>query len=151
MADPTHDPDPGQRSTGRPRPHPSSSGHPSRGRPASAVITDARSASSQEISTRIRRYSITMGFRMACFVAMVFVHGWLRWLLLAFAVFLPYIAVVLANQSDQRTAGRRVEQGAPEDAPQLTVGEEIQTVDGEVVAGSVVPDEDDEEREGRVA
>jgi hypothetical protein len=98
----------------------------------------------------MRRYAITMAFRTACFVSMVFVQGWLRWALLAGAVLLPYIAVVLANQSDQRSKGARVEQGAPLDAPQLTVGDDVRVVDGEVVAGSVGEDDDDRP-EGRVA
>jgi hypothetical protein len=150
VADPTYDPDPGQHSSGRPRSHPAPSGQPHRGKPAATVITDARSASSREISSRIRRYSITMAFRMACFVAMVLVHGWLRWSLLGLAVFLPYIAVVLANQSDQRSTRNEVEQGAPVDAPQLTTGEQVDLIDGEVLEGSVVEDERDEP-EGRVA
>lgn len=101
----------------------------------------------------MRRYAVTMAFRTACFVGMVFVHGWLRWALLAGAVLLPYIAVVLANQSDQRSKGSRVQQGAPQDAPQLTVGDDVRVVDGEVVTGSVVEDaEDRDDRpEGRVA
>jgi hypothetical protein len=117
------------------------------------LITDAKSATSQEMSGRIRRYTITMAFRMACFVAMVFVSGWLRWALLVFAVVLPYVAVVLANQADQRSRGSRVEQGAPQDAPVLTVGEGVRVVDGEVVTGSVVDDDEDLDggREGRVA
>lgn len=116
-----------------------------RSRPASAVITDARSASSQEMSGRIRRYSITMAFRMACFLSMIWVEGWLRWVLLGCAVFLPYIAVVLANQADQRTGPSRVERGAPVDAPQLTSGEPVEILSGDVV------DDDGDQREGRVA
>ncbi len=125
-------------------------------------ITDARSATSAEMSGRIRRYTITMAFRMACFLSMLFVHGWLRWVLLACAVFLPYIAVVLANQADQRSSAAPIEHGAPADAPQLTTGEQLDLVPGEVVEGSVVEDittihhtnADDaveDEREGRVA
>lgn len=45
---------------------------------------------------------ITMGIRIACFVAMAFVGGPLRWLLLAGAAFLPGIAVLLANAVDKR-------------------------------------------------
>lgn len=99
------------------------------------------------MATRIRRYTITMAFRMACFLSMLFVHGWPRWALLACAVFLPYIAVVMANQSDQRSRSNTVEPGAPNDAPQLTTGEPVDVVPGEVVEGTVVEDED----EGRVA
>ncbi len=104
------------------------------------------------MSQRIRRYTITMAFRMACFLSMLFVHGWFRWALLAFAVFLPYIAVVLANQSDQRTKNHTVEPGAPADAPQLTTGEPVDLIPGEIIEGTVVTEPDgDEEPEGRVA
>src|SRR4051794_9069410 len=78
------------------------------GAPAS-VITDARGASSVELSGRVKRYTLAMAFRMACFLSMVFVDGWLRWTLLAFAVFLPYVAVVLANQADERSTGPQIE------------------------------------------
>lgn len=113
------------------------------------MITDAPSAASREMSTRIRRYTVTMAFRTACFLAMLLVHGSLRWVLLGLAVFLPYVAVVAANQADQRGRRGRLEPGAPEGAPQLTVGERVQVVDGQVVddEGAVPRDG----REGRVA
>ena len=101
--------------------------------PTASVITDARGSSSGELSRRVKRYTIAMAFRMACFLGMVFVDGWLRWTLLAFAVFLPYVAVVLANQADERTTENKVEHGAPEDARQLTTGDRPEIVQGEVV------------------
>ena len=109
--------------------------------PAAAVITNARGAASKELSSRMRRYTIAMAFRLACFIGMALVDGWLRWTLLAFAVFLPYIAVVLANQSDQRTVTSEVEHGAPEDAPALTTGAEGVVLGGEVISGDVIDDE----------
>ena len=109
--------------------------------PAAAVITDARGASSVELDHRVRRYTLAMAFRMACFLSMVFVDGWLRWTLLAFAVFLPYVAVVLANQADERTTPSKIEHGAPEDARQLTVGHPGPFVEGDVIEGDVVDDE----------
>ena len=122
------------------------------------VITDARSGSSVEMSGRVRRYAITMAFRTACFIGLFFVHGWLRWALFGAAVFLPYVAVLFANQSNQKDLPRgTVTPGAPVDAPRLTVGPE-----DDVVAGEVVADEDggvhdrryrgpDAERSDRVA
>lgn len=101
--------------------------------PEPVVITDARGSSSQELSQRVKRYTYAMAFRMVCFIGMVFVEGWLRWTLLAFAVFLPYVAVVLANQTDQRTTASEIEHGAPEDAPQLTVGDHAEVIHGEVI------------------
>ena len=85
------------------------------------------------MSSRVRRYTITMAFRTACFLSMLFVHGSLRWVLLGLAVFLPYVAVLAANQADQRGSRGTVEPGAPVDAPQLTVGEPVEVIDGHVV------------------
>jgi type III secretory pathway component EscV len=104
------------------------------------VVTDARGAASEELSSRVRRYTIAMAFRLACFIGMAFVDGWLRWTLLAFAVFLPYVAVVLANQVDQRTVESRVEHGAPEDAPAITTGAEGIVLSDDVISGEVVAD-----------
>lgn len=52
-----------------------------------------------EESARIRVYLITMGIRVLCFILMVAVTPY-SWYTLVFgvgAVFLPYVAVVLAN------------------------------------------------------
>lgn len=54
---------------------------------------------------RIRRYLITMAIRTSCFVGMVLVEGWLRWVLLVAAAGLPYVAVVLANARAPRVRG----------------------------------------------
>jgi hypothetical protein len=108
-----------------------------------AVITDARGAGSAELSSRMWRYGIAMAFRLACFVGIVFVDGWLRWMLLAFAVFLPYVAVLMANQADERTVHQDFEHGAPQDAPQLTTGTGA-PVSGEVIEGEIVDDGADE-------
>jgi Protein of unknown function (DUF3099) len=89
-----------------------------------SVITDARTATSEEHATRVRRYAITMAFRTACFIAMIFVPGIWRWLLFACAVFLPYVAVLLANQAHQRGMTNPVETPAPEGTLQLTTGPE---------------------------
>lgn len=90
-----------------------------------SVITNARVPSSEEMSGRVRRYTITMAFRTACFVAMIFVPGIWRWLLFAGAVFLPYIAVLFANQAQQRGMSNRVEAPpAPDDAKRITAGPE---------------------------
>ncbi len=67
-----------------------------------SVITNARISTSEEMAGRMKRYAITMAFRTACFIAMIFAPGIWRWILFACAVFLPYIAVLLANQAHQR-------------------------------------------------
>lgn len=66
-------------------------------------ITTARSGREADLARRQRRYLISMGIRVACFVgAIVAGPGWLRWVLVTGAVLLPYIAVVIANATDQR-------------------------------------------------
>lgn len=68
----------------------------------------------------MRRYALTMGIRVVCFVLMVFVqpYGWWTWVFAAAAAFLPYFAVVAANagSGDREVA---VESPAPKiEAPQ---------------------------------
>ncbi|WP_422391834.1 DUF3099 domain-containing protein [Arthrobacter sp. N1] len=48
--------------------------------------------------TRMIRYTVSMSIRLVCFI-LVFVvpYGWLSWVMIAGAVFLPYFAVVVAN------------------------------------------------------
>ena len=97
-------------------------------------ITDARSGSSVEMSQRIRRYTVTMAFRTVCFlVAVIFAHGWLQWVLFAGALFLPYMAVLLANQANVKGIKKPVRRGAPDDAKQLTTGPSTTFVEGEVI------------------
>ncbi len=43
-----------------------------------------------------------MSLRVICFVAAVFVHGWLRWACIIAAAVLPAIAVLIANAVDLR-------------------------------------------------
>jgi hypothetical protein len=67
-------------------------------------ITSARSGRSADIRRREVRYLISMGVRTLCFVGAFFAGGVLRWTLVAGAVFLPYVAVVIANATDRRGA-----------------------------------------------
>jgi hypothetical protein len=70
-----------------------------RGRDDAPVrITTAATSPQADISARQRRYVISMSIRTLCFLGAVFVGpGWLRWVLVAGAVLLPYVAVVMAN------------------------------------------------------
>jgi hypothetical protein len=103
-----------------------------------AVITDARSAASQELAARQRRYAITMAFRTACFLAMIFVPGVFRWILFACAVFLPYVAVIFANQANQRDRGQPVRGGGSGDDPAITTGtDRDQLTSSQIISGDV--------------
>jgi hypothetical protein len=48
------------------------------------------------------KYSLTMGIRFVCVVLCVFARGWWLAVFACGAVFLPYIAVVIANVSQSR-------------------------------------------------
>ena len=71
------------------------------------TITSAQRALSDEQAGRTRKYLISMGVRTACVIGAIFVPGWPRWVLIAGAVVLTYLAVVIAN------AGRERDHGAP--------------------------------------
>jgi hypothetical protein len=114
------------------------------------------------MASREKYYVITMAFRMACFISMFFVHGWLRWVVLGGAVFLPFIAVLFANQANTKDEVSTVEQGAPAPAPQLTAGDPAaEVIEGELVGNDDLsdptpanhprPDDDQWTRHDRVA
>lgn len=72
-------------------------------------ITSAAPSRGEGIAAREKRYLISMGIRVLCFVGAIAVGpGWLRWVLIAGAVVLPYVAVVMAN-----TAGNRQDAELP--------------------------------------
>jgi len=60
-------------------------------------ITSAQKSLSSDQPGRQRRYFISMMVRTACFILAVVLPSPFRWITLAGAVFLPYIAVVVAN------------------------------------------------------
>ena len=80
------------------------SGAPTAGDPAVVSVTTVPEA--PDDSARIRRYLVTMAIRTTCFILMVVVDGPLRWVFLAGAAFLPYVAVVLANARSPRVQGQ---------------------------------------------
>ncbi|MGL5819610.1 MAG: DUF3099 domain-containing protein [Phycicoccus sp.] len=73
---------------------------------ATQVVTSAAESRVDDQRRRLRGYLVTMTIRTACFVLMVVVDSWLRWVFAAGAVFLPFFAVVAANAVRPRTAGR---------------------------------------------
>jgi hypothetical protein len=50
---------------------------------------------------RMVKYGLAMGIRMVCLILIFVVDGWFKLLMVAGAVFLPWIAVVIANGSDK--------------------------------------------------
>lgn len=89
-------------------------------------ITDAPTSQTDDIGVRYRKYVISMVIRTICVICFAFIDHWSRWLFVAGAVFLPYIAVVLAN-AGRESRGPRPESfdvtppepPAPRDLPAL--------------------------------
>ena len=73
-------------------------------------ITGAGESLSEEQNGRTRRYLVSMAIRTACVLLAIVVPGWPRWVFLAGAVALPYLAVVAANAGRSR-------RGTPPPAP----------------------------------
>ncbi len=55
-----------------------------------------------ERAARMKKYTIMMLIRVACFVALIWVRGPWMFVFAAGAIFLPYFAVVIANAATQR-------------------------------------------------
>lgn len=84
-------------------------------------ITSARTSRSEDMHKRQTRYLMSMAIRTVCFVLAIVTDGWVRWVFVTGAVFLPYVAVVLANATDRRS------QSGPgsflvQEGPALTTG-----------------------------
>ncbi|MCF3141238.1 DUF3099 domain-containing protein [Paenarthrobacter sp. AR 02] len=71
------------------------------GDPEVHSITDAAAAHSEDMRQRMAKYAIAMGIRMVCIILIFVVDGWFKIIAIAGAVFLPWIAVVIANGSDK--------------------------------------------------
>ena len=85
-------------------------------------ITTATTSRADDIASRQRRYVVSMAIRTGCFVAAVAVGpGWVRWVLVAGAVLLPYVAVVMANAVTTKDDGFALMPGGP-DVRQLDRG-----------------------------
>lgn len=66
-------------------------------------ITTLPEGRGSDLSHRQRNYLISMAIRVVCFVsAVALLEGWMRWVGVVLAIFLPYVAVVFANGEDQR-------------------------------------------------
>lgn len=66
-------------------------------------VTGVATSLRDDLNLRKKRYLVSMSIRTVCFVLSVVSHGWLRWVFVGFAVFLPYVAVVMANAGRART------------------------------------------------
>lgn len=72
-------------------------------------ITTAAESPAKDLRNRQRRYLVSMAIRTVCVVGAVMVGpGPLRWVLVAGAVFLPYVSVVFANATDHKDDAYRL-------------------------------------------
>ncbi len=90
-----------------------------RRRPETEVytVTDAPRPMSEDIGHRQRRYLVSMGIRTVCFIGAVLaaVAGaplWLVGILIAGALFLPYVSVIFANGGREPVPSARFEEPA---------------------------------------
>ncbi|MDI9890579.1 DUF3099 domain-containing protein [Microbacterium sp. IEGM 1404] len=67
--------------------------------PRAQSATSLPQAPRDDAGSRLVKYIVMMGIRFACFGAMFLVtpYGWYTFLFAAGAIFLPYLAVVVAN------------------------------------------------------
>jgi hypothetical protein len=76
------------------------------GRATAVRITTAGESRGDDIAGRQRRYLLSMAVRTICVIGAVLVGPtWYRWVLIAGGVFIPYVAVVLANAVNARDDG----------------------------------------------
>jgi len=73
--------------------------------PVVHTITGVPRPLSEEQDGRARRYVIAMAIRTVCVILTIVVPSPWRWFFAAGAVFLPYVAVVMANQRRRTPAG----------------------------------------------
>lgn len=98
-------------------------------------VTGAVEGLSEEQDTRTRKYLISMGIRTACVLGAIVIPGWPRWVLIAGAVVLPYLAVVVANSSGKKTRAS-VETVSVSELPVATKAVENSTY--HVITGEVI-------------
>ncbi|MCT2087155.1 DUF3099 domain-containing protein [Microbacterium enclense] len=67
--------------------------------PRAQSATSLPQAPREDAGSRFTKYMVMMGIRIACFVAMAVVtpYGWYTFVFAAGAIFLPYLAVIVAN------------------------------------------------------
>lgn len=107
------------------------------------------------------KYAVAMGIRMVCLILIFVVDGWFKILPVLGAVFLPWIAVVIANGSDKAEIhsdslldyvpmgeldAPRAAAG-PASGPGTSAGEDASMT---LLQGELIDDEDDEDL-GRAA
>jgi hypothetical protein len=110
-------------------------------------ITDAQESHTDEMHRRMVKYTVAMSVRLACLLLFFFIPGWPRWLFVAGAVFLPWIAVIIANGgSDQVKASDALLDQAPlaelPSAEFMAERDKVDILPGEVIDDGEAADDD---------
>lgn len=117
-------------------------------------ITDAAAAHSEDMRERMIKYAVAMGIRMVCIVLIFVVDGWFKLVAVAGAVFLPWIAVVIANGSDKAEVHSdalldyvpAAELEAPEEPKEAETEQPMTILEGELIddagPGTEAPQQD---------
>ena len=82
-------------------------------------VTSIQASPEAERRSRFIKYTIAMVVRVLCIILAVAVPiGWLTWLFVAGAVFLPYFAVVIANAQGAGNASSKTKAA---EAPTISI------------------------------
>ncbi|MGW6173173.1 DUF3099 domain-containing protein [Arthrobacter sp. NPDC055138] len=115
-------------------------------KPEVLSITDVPESHTDEMHRRMVKYSLAMGIRLACLLLFFFIDSWFRWFFVAGAVFLPWIAVIIANGGSDKshlTHSTALLDQAP--MPELEApaasAQGGGTEDGEFLTGEVIDDD----------
>jgi hypothetical protein len=108
-------------------------------------VTSAQPGRSEDLDSRIVRYAWMMSIRIVCFVLAVLTPSPWRWVFLVGAVFLPSVAVVLAN-ARKTTKVDAAASFVPPSRPQLDAdsGHDSRSFTGPEVIRDPGPDRDTE-------
>ncbi|HIT76055.1 MAG TPA: DUF3099 domain-containing protein [Candidatus Avipropionibacterium avicola] len=103
---------------------------------SSTVITDAPTAASKDARSRRNRYLVLQAARVVCIMIAFLIPGWPKWIVIAAAAILPAVAVLVANQPNQKAlleaeARARDREDAETDRPAVSDGS-YQVIHGEV-------------------
>ena len=99
-------------------------------RPDAQSVTTVAESRTEDQARRLKHYLVTMSIRTACFVLLVVIDEWYRWIFAAGAVFLPFFAVVAAYAVKPRVVGRvRPVLPTTDDTRQITTGPDDSATD----------------------
>jgi hypothetical protein len=112
---------------------------------------------------RMIKYAVAMGIRMVCLILIFVVDGWFKLIPVAGAVFLPWVAVVIANGSDRAEIHSdslldyaplaELDAAAPAGLAEAYPADVDDGDDdsGTLLQGELIDDENDDDEHGRAA